>query len=98
MTDKAQNKESVTLKLENPFKWGDQEVTEIVIPRPTAKHMRGLNIKKLSEETDEMLALLQSLINEPKAYIDEMSFSDVVAAMGVVTDFLPSGQKTGASA
>lgn len=84
--------------LDHPFVWADEQVTTITLKRPKAKHMRGLNIKRLESETDEMFKLVQKLIGEPPAFIDELDFSDIQKIMEVVEDFLSSGPLTGAKA
>lgn len=86
---------NIEIKLDHPFQWGEQEISSISLPRPKAKHMRGLNVKKLSEETDEMFKLIQNLINEPAKFIDNIDFEDIQKIMETVSDFLDSGQKSG---
>lgn len=84
--------ESVTVTLDFPFEWdGDRKVETIEIPRPKAFHMRGLNVKKLETDTDEMFKLLQKLIGEPPRFLDKIDFADITKMMGVVEGFLSSG-------
>lgn len=89
------NTETKTIKLKHPFEWGDETISEIELPRPKAGHMRGLNVKRLQEETDEMFKLVQKLLNQPPKFLDRMDFVDVQTIMEAVGDFLPSGPATG---
>lgn len=82
-----------TVTLQDPFEWAGEQVTEIEVPRPMVFHMRGLNTKRLSEETDEMFKLLQKLLGVIPKYMDKLSFADSMELLGVVNDFLPSGVK-----
>lgn len=85
-----------TVTLEFPFSWTEGEtIREITIPRPTAGHMRGLNIKKLESDVDEMLRLVQKLIGQPAKFVDKIDFSDLNKIMECVGSFLPSGPETG---
>ena len=88
--------ESVTVKLDFPFDWTEGEtITEIEIPRPKASHMRGLNVKRLESETDEMFKLIQKLIVQPPKFLDKIDFSDFTKIMKVVEDFLQPGAELG---
>lgn len=88
--------ESVTVTLDFPFDWTEGEkITQVEIPRPKAFHMRGLNVKRLESETDEMFKLVQKLLGQPPKFLDKMDFADVQKIMEVVSGFLPSGPKDG---
>lgn len=84
--------DSVTVTLDFPFDWTEGEtISEIEIPRPKAIHMRGLNVKRLESETDEMFKLIQKLIGQPPKFLDKMDFSDILKIKTVVEDFLQPG-------
>lgn len=90
---------TATITLKYPFEWADGEtISEIEVPRPKAMHMRGLNIKRLQTDTDEMFKLLQKLLGQPPKFIDKMDFEDVQEIMETVSSFLESGPKTGPTA
>lgn len=87
--------EPTVVKLDHPFTWADEQVTEISVPRPKAFHMRGINIKRLESETDEMFKLVQKLLGQPPKYLDQFDFVDVQKIMEVVSGFLDNGPTTG---
>lgn len=86
------SEEKTTVKLEYPFEWAEGEtISEVEIPRPKAFHMRGINVKRLESETDEMFKLLQKLLGQPPKFLDRMDFVDVQKIMEVVEGFLQNG-------
>lgn len=87
--------DKITVTLDFPFEWTEGNiVSEIEIPRPKAHHMRGLNVKRLESETDEMFKLLQKLIGQPPKFIDRLDFQDFTKIMKVVEDFLQPGDSS----
>ena len=84
--------EKATVTLDFPFEWTEGEtISEIEIPRPKAHHMRGLNVKRLETDTDEMFKLLQKLIGQPPKFLDRIDFQDITKMMKVVEGFLQPG-------
>lgn len=83
------------VQLQDPFKYGDDTITEIEVPKPMVYHMRGLNVKKLQEDTEEMARFLQKLLTQPPKFVDKISFADFQELMDVANDFLQPGQPTG---
>lgn len=89
----------VKLPLEAPFKYGDETITEVEIPRVRAVHMRGINGKKVeSGDMDELLKLVQKLLFKPTKYIDSLDMVDVMTIGEVVGYFLSNGPKAGGTA
>ena len=80
--------------LKHPFQYGENQpqVTELEIPRITAKHMRNVgDIKSI----DGQLKLLQNLLAQPSSFIDKIDFEDIAAIFEVMESFLaPSDKQT----
>lgn len=94
---------SKQVELLHPFKWGKGEDAETIksvkVPRIKAQHMRGINGKALENgDMDEVFKLIQKLLGEPKAYIDNIDMADIQVIGEVLGDFLPSGPATGGTA
>lgn len=78
--------------LKHPFQYGENQptVTELEIPRITAKHMRNVgDIKSI----DGQLKLLQNLLAQPSSFIDKIDFEDVAAIFEVMESFLAPSEK-----
>lgn len=91
------DEQGTKVQLKHPFKFGEtREITEILIPRPKAKHIRGINFNKLgSGDADEILKLIQRLTGESTKFVDMIDLEDVLTIGEVVEDFLPNTPATG---
>lgn len=96
MTDTT---ESIDVELSHPIQWGENKVYEkFTITRPKAKHMRGVNFKKIEEQDgSEILKLIEKLSGEPPSVVDRLDLTDVMKIAEVIQVFLPSGPETGKS-
>ena len=89
---------SQVIELTYPFEWDnqDEKITEIEIPRPKAKHIRGMNFKKIeSGDADEVLKLIQKLTGHPPKLIDRLDIIDIQKIGDVISSFLDSGPAIG---
>lgn len=85
-----------TIPLKYPVEHGQETITELVfMRRPKAKDFKGL---PLQLGFDEIIKILGRLTAQPPSVIDELDTADLMEAVEVVTDFLPSGQTTGVNA
>jgi len=84
------------IPLDYPFQYGDEQITDIQIPRIKAHHMRGINGKKLDDgDIEEMLKLIQALVGKGRKYIDNIDMVDIQTIGAVLQDFFPNGPTTG---
>jgi len=82
-----------TIPLEYPVEHGQETITELVfMRRPKAKDFKGLPMQL---GFDELMTILGRLTGQPPSVIGEIDTTDLMNAVEVVTDFLPSGQTTG---
>lgn len=82
-----------TLTLKYPVTQGSETISELVFERRLrAKDFRGL---PLNLGFDDMFTLLSRLTANPPSVIDELDTEDLMAAVEVVSDFLPVGLKIG---
>lgn len=84
----------VTYKLKHPFEWGSETISEIVLNRPKGKHLKkfGQDIK-----VGEIIGIASSVSGQAPPVFDEMDAEDYLAVVGIVGDFLGSGQGIGAN-
>jgi len=85
-------KTSVTIKLEYPFKNGEETISEVVLQRP-----KGGQLRKLPSEMDmdAILDFAGTLSGLPPNVIDDMDAEDIMTIQEEISGFLGSGQKTG---
>jgi len=83
-----------TITLKHPFNVGSEQITEIKFRRPKGKDLRLLPPEPA---TSDILDLAARIGGVPPSTIDEMDAEDVMEIVGVVQDFLPNSQKTGAT-
>ena len=84
----------VVYKLKHPFEWGSETISEIEISRPKGKHL-----KKFGEgiKIGDMVNVASACSGHAPPVFDEMDGEDYVAIVGIVSNFLDSGQGTGKS-
>lgn len=85
---------SVKYTLQEPFNFGSEEITEIVLKRPKGKHLKKL---PMEPTMGDFLDLAARLCDRSPAFIDEMDVIDVQEVAEIVQGFLGNGQKTGGS-
>lgn len=81
---------SVTVQLKEPFKYGETQFTELKFKKPKAKHLKGLDINRMS--MDDILLLGANLSGEPSPVIGELGMADTFHIVEVIGDFLPAGE------
>lgn len=89
MTDKT----AVTIPLEYPVEFADEEITEIKLRRATGKDLK-LTMKGVNAVQDS-IALAVRLSGHLPAVFDLMDASDLTEVLSQVGNLLQSGQKTG---
>jgi len=83
-----------TIKLEYPFEFGKEEITEVhVMRRPKAKDMKGINLQEMT--ADAQCKLLGRITNLMTPVIEEFDLADFKTLSEAVADFLPSGLESG---
>lgn len=68
------------IKLDDPIEHGKEEIKELELVKPKAKHIRSMPSNPL---TGDMLNVIGTLCAQPDSVIDELSLSDLDKA----TDF-----------
>lgn len=82
-----------TITLENPIKWGEDEVIkEVNLRKPKSKDLRGL---KSDLGFTELLDLTVKVSDQPRGVIDELEGADIMNVLEVVGDFFGVGLKAG---
>jgi hypothetical protein len=89
MTDKT----AVTIQLEYPLEFAEEEITEIKLRRATGKDLK-LAMKGVNAVQDS-IALAVRLSGHLPAVFDMMDASDLTEVLSQVGNLLQSGQKTG---
>lgn len=84
---------SVTITLEYPLEFADEEITEIKLRRATGKDLK-LSMKGANAVQDS-IALAVRLSGHLPAVFDIMDASDLTEVLSQVGNLLQSGQKTG---
>lgn len=84
---------SKVIKLKEPIKVGEKEITELTVRKPKAKDLRKL--PTAAKTLSEMLDFAGHLCGEPPSTIDELGIEDAVQIFEVITDFLPDSLLTG---
>lgn len=80
------------LKLAEPVQFGSETIDTLEFRKPVGKDMRRMPTKP---DISSMMDFAATLCGQPPSFFDMMSAEDVLAAVELVTDFLPSGQGTG---
>lgn len=84
--------ESKELKLREPITVGSEFIDTLVFRKPRGKDMRRMPMKP---DLSSMMDFAAMLCGQPPSTFDLLSAEDALAAVELVTDFLPSGQVTG---
>lgn len=87
------DKVAVTVQLEYPVEFADEEITEIKLRRATGKDLK-LTMKGVNAVQDS-IALAVRLSGHLPAVFDLMDASDLTEVLSQVGNLLQSGQKTG---
>lgn len=61
-------------KLKEPIQWGSEEITEFVLDKPKAKHIRKMPAKP---GMDAVLNIIGKLANQSNSVIDELGLEDM---------------------
>lgn len=91
---------NVTVQLDDPFEWESDkdQITEIVVQYPRVHHIRGVNLTKCDDDSDEIIKLCTKLIGKSPRFIDRISFKDMTKIIDVVKGFLSPSPTTGETA
>lgn len=84
---------TITIPLEYPVEFADEEITEIKLRRATGKDLKLA--MKGSNAVQDSIALAVRLSGQMPAVFDIMDASDLTAVLSEVGNLLQSGQKTG---
>lgn len=84
---------SVKLKLKEPVRFGEEQIPELIIKKPKAKHLRKIKLQDM--DFDELLKLAAVLTGQPDPVLDELCWDDAFELVEVVGDFLPDSAKDG---
>ena len=78
-----------TITLEHPFKFGDENISQILIlRRPKAKDLKGLNMQAMQAE--DVCKLLGKISNLSTPQIEEIDLADFNSLGEAMKDFLPN--------
>ena len=83
---------STVIELAYPVEWAGDLVEKIIINRPKGKAMRKMPSGDGPEVVSQMMDVLAELISKPPAFVDEMDFVDVKAALEAMKGFFSPGQ------
>lgn len=84
---------TVTVRLKEPARFGDDVAVELVLSKPKAKHLKGLNLKEM--KADELILLAAKLSGQFPQLIEDLGMDDFLCVAGVVGDFLGGGATVG---
>lgn len=87
------DKDGITIALEYPVEFADEEIVEIKLRRATGKDLK-LAMKGVNAVQDS-IALAVRLSGHLPAVFDIMDAADLTAVLSEVGNLLQSGQKTG---
>ena len=76
--------------LVDPIEWDSETGTikKLNLRAPKVKDLKGLNLKTLGEDPDQMVTLLGRLADTEQAIIGELSLRDMNKLSELVSDFL----------
>ncbi|MCP4352289.1 MAG: phage tail assembly protein [Desulfobacterales bacterium] len=87
--------EAVTVKLKHPYTFGGEEIKELTIVRPKAKHLKGIVFKKDEGiKVEDLLVLAANLSGYPPSALDDLEIDDFEAVGVAVGNFMENSQKT----
>ena len=89
------------VKLSQPLKVGDRNITEVTIRRPKVRDLRAIETARQPDasEMDQGIAMAATLCDLPLDYMDDMDAGDFAAISEVITRFFPQApaSKSGAA-
>ena len=85
-------RDSLKIKLVEPFQFGSQFIDELEMQPPKAKHIRNM---PAAPNTGDILNLAGKLCGQPPSVIDELGMEDTMKVLEVVGNFMQAGPKTG---
>ena len=87
---------SVTVNLDYPFNWGDEErIENLTFQRPKPKHMKKMKLDMASMTFEDITGLAGKLCSQPPSVMDELDIVDLVTVSEVIEGFLPDGEVVG---
>ena len=92
MTEKKKPDRSETIKLQHPFKWGEETISEIKLNPPKAGDIEHLG-KDVTMK--DLLTIASKCSGIAYPAIKELDASDAVVISEVVGDFLDTGREIG---
>ncbi len=84
------NPQTVTVKLANPIRRKGGDVSEIILRKPKAGHLRGLKVEDLfGTDVNALMALLPRITEPPLivAEIEDLETDDLLEIAGTVKGF-----------
>ncbi len=87
------DKTAVTIKLEYPVEFADEEISEIKLRRANGKDLKAA--MKGTNPVADSIALAVRLSGQLPAVFDIMDAADLTEVLSQVGNLLQSGQKTG---
>ena len=74
----SDSRNTVTVKLDEPFKRGQMVINQVVLTRPKGGALRGLSLSRLMNEADvdEQMKLIER-ISEPKIFVADLDNGDL---------------------
>ena len=92
MAEKKIKSRNVTVKLQYPIPWGEDEVSELTFRPPTAADIEHLSA---SPTLKELLQIASKCSGQVPALIKKLDATDAIRITEVIADFLDSTPKTG---
>lgn len=87
--------EPVIVKLNDPFTFGDREISTLEISKPKAKHLRELPVDQKQWTGEHVQKLISGVTNEPPRLIGELSLVDFGNVMEALSPFLGNSPQNG---
>lgn len=84
METKDKAPKTVTVKLSQPYKWGEEEISEIVLNMPKAKHLTKISG---SPTFGELLEIASKVSGHSSKFIEELDAPDALAIASGMGEF-----------
>ena len=83
-----------TVTLDNPIQHGEQTISEIVVRKPMAGQLRGLNMTDILQmDVNALTKLLPRITDLTEKEVNDMDPADLLKAGVVVVGFLMGSQQ-----